>query len=133
MMSYDVIYIHSLSHKFFMLVQMGFWFHCYPELYLMKIKKVGLSIYLSSYIYVSIGLHVSIYLSICLHISIYLSVFMYLSICLSVFIYLSIYRSSSIYLSVFMYLSICLLQDEVYSKLVLYTTSLLIIVAAYVT
>lgn len=34
--------IFRLSHKFFMLVQMSFWFHCYPELYLMKIKQVSM-------------------------------------------------------------------------------------------
>ena len=39
---------YSLSLKFFMLTQMGFWVHCYPELVFMKAKKVYSVIVLSA-------------------------------------------------------------------------------------
>lgn len=72
--------LFRLSLKFYMLIQMAYWVHCYPELYFMKVKKVGPSI-----------------------------------------------------TNIFYFLSLPTSQEEVYSKLVLYTTSLLIITAAYIT
>ena len=38
--------------KFYMLCQMSFWLHCYPELYFMKAKKVESYIILSKHCYV---------------------------------------------------------------------------------
>lgn len=35
--------LFSLSLKFFMLTQMAFWLHCYPELIFTKTKKVTFS------------------------------------------------------------------------------------------
>ena len=74
----------SLSLKFFMLTQMAFWVHCYPELIFMKAKKVC-SLYTSE-------------------------------------------KAKAVSVAVWLVVS---LQEELHSKIVLYTSSLLLIAGAY--
>ena len=76
----------SLSLKFFMLTQMAFWVHCYPELIFMKAKKVR-TLHLGRPRLFSVAVHM-------------------------------------------LYLVVSL-QEELHSKIVLYTSSLLLIAGAY--